>query len=119
MVSFYRLCELMDQEKDRKDQPIFDSGEDTKAMQVVRQGLGLRKEGESSFWDDFISLCNNAEALSQLFNVSEREVRNWPKYIKEAIEKVNQKNDKTGLGLNDKANKEIIPTEGPAINSMG
>jgi hypothetical protein len=117
MVSFLRLCELIDQEKQgQKDQALFDSGEDTKAMQVARQGLGLRKEGESGFWDDFISLCNNSEALAQLLNVSEREVRNWPQYIKEAIEKVDKRNQQ---GLGDKINKEIIPTEGPSINSMG
>lgn len=111
-ISFARFHEIVDRSK-----ALLDSGEESRASQIIRQGKNLRKEGETSFWDDFISICNDAQGLAELLNVSEQEVRNWPNLIKEKLDNL-KKDQKNTLSLRDKINKEIIPTEGPSL-TMG
>ena len=81
---------------------LLDSGEDTKSLQIIRHGLNLKNE---NFWDNFISICKNVEALSQLLNVPEHVVRNWPASIKNNLEKIQD----------NKVQKKIIPTDEPNI----
>lgn len=66
---------------------------ETGAMKAIRNGLGIKE----SFWDDFILLLNNAEAVSDLFDVPVEKVGTWHETIKNSINKVQG------------ADKEVIP----------
>jgi hypothetical protein len=48
------------------------SKEEEKAQEVVRKGMNL--QGDSDFWDDFLSLCANASGMAALLDVSVEKV---------------------------------------------
>lgn len=83
MASFSELWDIMEQES-----PLMGTGLDSEALSVVRAGEDLRSEEESSFWDDFISLCSNSRGLSELLNVAPEKISNWPAKIQEMLEKL-------------------------------
>lgn len=85
MVSFSELWEAMEKSK---TSPLMDSGEDGQVLNLVRAGKDLRKEDETPFWDDFISLCSNAKGMSELLGVSSEKVLTWPGKIQEALDKL-------------------------------
>lgn len=85
MVSFSELWEAMEKSK---ASPLMDSGEDGQVLNLVRSGKDLRKEDESSFWDDFISLCSNAKEMAELLGVSSEKILTWPGKIQEALDKL-------------------------------
>ena len=94
MAGFYDLWEKVDTADDgvtttddnEKLPPLLDSGDDSKAMEVVRIGMTVGKD----FWDSFSKLCNNAEGLSELLGVREDQISEWPAKIKENLDKVSQ-----------------------------
>lgn len=96
MVSFGRLWELMDQDIEGDgDESLdsFDSSHDplddsnSQAMEAIRSGMNLRKEDCGDFWDDFITVCGNADALSKLLDVPKETITGWPGKIRELKEK--------------------------------
>lgn len=68
---FYENQEILDQEK------------------IIRKGLNIRKE--SDFWDDFIQICNDSNALSKLLNVPKEKITSWAGRINSAIKNVKKK----------------------------
>jgi|WetSurMetagenome_2_1015567.scaffolds.fasta_scaffold1082580_1 hypothetical protein len=85
-ITFGRLWEIID-----KEEPTLQtSGEEGQAMEAIRSGLYLRKEGCGSFWDDFISVCGNADAISELLDVPKEKITGWGGKIRELVEKVEQ-----------------------------
>jgi hypothetical protein len=104
-LSFARMWEQI--EKDRARSPLMTSGEGGRAMAAVRAGKELHDDGETPFWDEFISLCSNAEGLSELLGVSPEKVRSWPSQIQEAL------NDLERHHANDPGHEEkteLLPT---------
>jgi len=87
--------------------PLMGSGDDSESINVVRTGKNLRKEGETAFWDDFISLCGNTRGLANLLNVAPEKIANWPAKITEALEKL-ETNDAEDPGIKD--DMEMIPS---------
>lgn len=85
----------------------MDSGEDSQVLTIVRAGQSLRKEDESQFWDDFISLCSNASGLGELLQISPEKIRSWPSRIREALDKL-EKHDAESPNI-DK-DTTMIPT---------
>lgn len=83
------------------------SGEASRAMQAVRAGKEMRKEDDSPFWDDFISLCANSDGLAELFDVSPEKVRSWPEKIRQQLEELEQH---TAQSPSEKEDKEMLPT---------
>lgn len=71
------------------DGPLLDSGEDSKAMELIRVGLGL----DPNFWDHFMKICNNPEGLADLLNISTSDISNWSSRVKDALTKVQKTND--------------------------
>ena len=67
---------------------------DSLAMKAIRNGISINE----NFWDDFMSVCNNPEALGDLLDVSTDQIRVWGAKIKNALEEVkkadNNKHDK-------------------------
>jgi len=106
MVSFAELFEHMEKQKSNRS-PLMGSGEEERALTVVRVGKDLHNEGETSFWDELITLCNNAEGLSELLGVSREKIRSWPAKIEEMLEKLERHNYESPRG---KIKTEVIPT---------
>lgn len=107
MVSFLKLWENMSQQREHAD---------TKAMIAIRTGINVSDE----FWDDFISVTNNADALAELLGVREDQVRSWGSRVHDALEKV-QKADDDGEGEEKPKTKLLDTGELPTFGgiSMG
>ena len=91
MVTYYET--KTDHEEDERNDPLLDSGEETQSMDVVRSGMNLRSPECGDFWDDFINLSGNSEALSELLEVPRDKVATWSEKIRATIEKVNKADD--------------------------
>ncbi len=63
--------------------------EDSASIKAIKTGLNIRED----FWDDFLSLTNNREALADLLEVRPEQIANWPFRIKEGLDKVQKSND--------------------------
>lgn len=89
---------------------------DTKAMIAIRTGINVSDD----FWDNFISVTNNADALAELLGVREDQVRNWGNCVHEALEKV-KKADDNGDGEEKPKTKLLNTGELPTFGgiSMG
>lgn len=120
MVSFGHLWSIMEQEGGTDPQSdedgqsldphgaLLDSGAESQAMEAIRSGMHLRKKEEcGDFWDDFITVCGNADALSELLNVPRETITGWPGKIRELKEKVDI-SDQEGDAKEKKA--ETLPT---------
>jgi hypothetical protein len=83
MTSFWQLWEQMQNESS----PV-----ETKAMKAVRTGLNLSED----FWDNFILICNNADAVADLLGVQEDKVRGWALIIRDTLSQVNSANNNPG-----------------------
>jgi hypothetical protein len=105
MVSFAELWEQI--EKNKGASPLMTSGEDGRALNVVRLGKDMRDEDQGSFWDDFISLCGNSDGLSELFGVSREKIASWPAKIQEMLDKLEQHNAESPTERED---KEVVAT---------
>lgn len=105
-LTFARMWEQIDKDKARKS-PLMSSGEDDRALVVARVGKEMRDENETPFWDEFMSLCNNADGLSQLLGVPAENIRSWPAKISEVLEKLEKQ---TAVSPSEKNNDELMPT---------
>ena len=104
MVSFGQLWEAME---GQIDSPLMDSGDDAETLSVVRAGKDLRKEEESPFWDDFMSLCSNSRGMAALLGVSHEKVINWPGRIREHLDKLETHDAEDPSSKDD---MEMMPT---------
>jgi len=107
MVSFLQLWENMSQQREHAD---------TKAMMAIRTGMNISDD----FWDNFISVTNNADALAELLGVREDQVRSWGGRVQEALEKVKTADD-NGEGEEKPKTKLLDTGELPTFGgiSMG
>jgi len=84
-VSFQRLWEHMyAPEKDAEHI-------DTKSMKAIRTGIAVRE----NFWDDFVQVCNNSDAIAELLGVRPEQVSGWGSRVKHNLDRV-QKADTAG-----------------------
>jgi hypothetical protein len=78
MSNFAYLFESMDRyKKDNKDYI------DSQCMEAIRNGMNLRED----FWQDFIAVTNNAEALSILLGIPAIKISKWNSKIKKYLTK--------------------------------
>jgi len=95
MISFGHLWDIMevdDSDNETEGQPpLMTSGEDSQSMEAIRSGVHLRKEGCGDFWDDFITICGNADAMSELLEVPREKITGWSGKIRELLDKVEKK----------------------------
>lgn len=77
---------------------------DTGAMEAIRNGKNLRKPECGDFWEDFMSLCNNASALADLLNVPAEKIQTWATRIQENLEKIKK------MDSGESENKEMMRT---------
>ena len=92
---------------EKSSSPLMSSGEEGESLSVIQSGKDLRKEDETPFWDDFITLCSNSKGLADLLNVGQDKVRSWPSRIKEAMDKLSQQN---AQGPQKDDETELMPT---------
>lgn len=57
---------------------------DTASMKAIRTGLNIRDD----FWNDFLQVCNNSEAVAELLGVRIDQVSGWGHRVKHNLEKV-------------------------------
>jgi hypothetical protein len=97
MISFGSLWNIMEVESsgdtEDRNNPLMTSGDDSQAMEAIRNGLHLRKEGCPDFWEDFITICGNADAMSELLEVPRDKVTGWAGKIRGLVENVDKKDD--------------------------
>jgi hypothetical protein len=108
---FYKILEATNtsfRDEDDQDGPLLNSGEYSQAMDAIRSGMHLRKEDCGDFWDDFIQVCANADAMSELLGVPREKVTSWAGKIRELIEQVSKKDDTEAA--EDKKNSKLVPT---------
>ena len=96
-ISFYKVWENIHPDGEHQDthrSPLLDSGDSGEVLTAIRNGLHLRKSEDcGSFWDDFISVCNNSTALAALLGVKPEQVSSWPMKVKNALEQVTDEDD--------------------------
>lgn len=66
------------------DTPLLNSGEETKAMEVIRIGKNIDK----NIWNNLAKLCNNNEGLAELLGVKSEQIATWASKIYENLKKV-------------------------------
>jgi hypothetical protein len=101
MLSFLSVIDRMSKKHFVYYENVDEIGQD-KATNVVRSGINL----DQDFWDNFISILNNANGVAELFDVPREKVTNWASRIKEIINKINSEDNEKAKG--NKA--EIVPT---------
>lgn len=84
MVSFSELWNVIE---NSNTTPLMGSGNEDRAISAIRSGRDLRSKEETSFWDDFISLCSN-EGFADLLDVNKEKLSTWPAKIKELLNKI-------------------------------
>ena len=85
----------------------FNSGgppaEDTKAMRAIRAGQHIRDD----FWQDFMNVCNNAQAVADLLDVRVDQVTSWGARVRHALKLVEDKDRREPAS---KAKKHVLQT---------
>jgi hypothetical protein len=97
-VSFLQLWENIQKLKEAN------STEDTLSMKAVRAGLHIRDD----FWNDFINVCNQPEAVADLLGVRSEQVAGWGHRIRTNLDKVLEA-DNNGDG-EEKPKHKLLPT---------
>jgi hypothetical protein len=82
-ISFHKLSEMMDQIPQ----------EEEKGLEAIKAGLNISPD----FWENFINLCGNADAMADLLEVPRHKVSGWSQKIRTSLDKVgNTSNTDTG-----------------------
>ena len=93
-MDFASLLHITKMEGDEQESPLMGSNEDGIEMDAIRAGINIRKDGD--FWNDFINLCGNAEAVSELLDVPVETVTGWAGKIRELVEKAEKEDGEEG-----------------------
>lgn len=83
---------------------LNESQQNSKSLNIVRSGLNMRKKDCGNFWDDFIYLCGNAEAMSELLDVPKEKITKWRYSINKVVDQVKD------LDSNKKIKKKVFKT---------
>ncbi len=54
------------------------------SMKAIRTGINIR----DGFWDDFLLVLNNREAMSELLGVTTEQISSWAVIIKDNLAKI-------------------------------
>jgi len=99
MASFYDLLTAL--EANDLEQEV----KEDKVLGLIRKGLEIRKPKCGDFWEDFMALASDAEAMSDLLDVPVHKVAKWGTVIREKLAQI--EDEPTG----DSKNSKIVPTE--------
>ncbi|RDJ35492.1 MAG: hypothetical protein DWQ19_11795 [Crenarchaeota archaeon] len=90
MASFGQVLERMQNESVK-------TSENPEAAAAVRAGLNLNAD----FWDDFIKICNQSKALSELLGVRRDVIARWPNEVRKALAQIERQD--SAEAMNKKA----------------
>ncbi len=82
-INYSVLVEQLYQEKAKR----LDESCSSKKMLSLRNGLNISK---SDFWQDLITMCGNAEGLSEILGVPSEKIRSWPDKIRAGLEEIKE-----------------------------
>lgn len=99
-ISFLELMEMM---QSQGESPLEGSGLEPKGMQAIKSGL----EMDEGFWENFLKLCGNTEAMSDLLEVGPDKITRWHSRVRKFL------ND-AKLG-GEKERNVMLPTGDPGI----
>lgn len=102
MITFARLYEEIQKRKGI----LMNTGEQKRALSIIRLGKNLHKKNQTPFWEEFISLCNDSEGLSELLGVSREVIQSWPSKISDALDE----SESSAESPYDKMDQKVIPT---------
>lgn len=88
MASFQFLSEAL-LTKDKSGPPKV-AEDDNKKIAAIKVGMNTRsntKEG-STFWDDFMKVCGDAESLAHLLGISKYQIAGWPSKVRKYLKMV-------------------------------
>lgn len=94
-------------EEDGSDGALLTSGEEGIGLRAIRNGMNLRKEDCGSFWDDFVTVCGDADGMADLLEVPREKIASWPSKVKEALEQVESSDSE-----DDGKKSELMSTDG-------
>ena len=77
-------------------------GDEEDAIQAIRSGLNV----DEGFWEDFITVMGNSDALSALLQIPKEKITGWASRIRELVEKVNSMDSES----NHKIKKKMLNT---------
>jgi hypothetical protein len=109
-LTFASILDHMEKyyEEDESNDPILDSGVESEAMDIVRSGMNI----SDGFWDDFISLCGDSQAMSELLEVPRGKVATWGKKITSIIERIEKEDS------NDSERSDTITTGDEGLSDI-
>ena len=95
-VTFASILEHMETyyEEDESNEPLLDSGMESESMDIVRNGINL----SDGFWENFINLCGDSQAMSELLEVPRAKVATWGKKINSLIDKIEKEDSSDSEG---------------------
>jgi len=108
MVTFLDLWDRLQEVKTElpdsdQEGPLLDSGDESSAERAIRTGLSF----DGDFWENFKSICNDADGLAELLEIPKEKITGWAGKIDELIEKVQSKDGEKDA---EKKQSEMIPT---------
>jgi|688.fasta_scaffold80580_3 hypothetical protein len=65
--------------------------EDSKLLNLIRSGNNLRKNECGNFWDDFINLCGDSSAMSEMLEIPKEKITKWGEKINKLRQTVKEK----------------------------
>ena len=86
-ISFYKFINILNENQDEE--------QNSETLNLIRSGNNLRKNDCGNFWDDFINLCGNANAMSKVLDVPKEKITGWAEKINEIRQLVKNKDSNT------------------------
>lgn len=99
MSNFAHLFESM---KHRDSNKEFD---DAQALEAIQNGMNISE----TFWDDFLSVMNNSEALASLLGVPSFKINKWRGRVTKYLTKYYEQDTVTDYDVKKK--RKLVDTE--------
>ena len=80
MNSFAKILDQMEAEQEVVALESYDS----RATAAIRAGQNINPH----FWQDFMKVCNQADALAELLNVRKEIIASWPSRVQQKLQEV-------------------------------
>ena len=79
--------------------------EDSQALEAIQNGMNISE----TFWDDFLAVMNNSEALSSLLGIPSFKINKWRGRVSKYLTKYYEQEDVTEYDIKKK--REFVDTE--------
>ena len=93
---------------------LEDDVQKNKSLNVIRKGLEIRDPGCGDFWEDFMSVCSDANAVADLLDIPATKVSKWASIIREKLKQVEDTDSQ-----DTKPRSKVISTGEPIADPNG